>query len=421
MTSNASTNPTTGNYRTRADLSSLQHSNTSAHVPSKSSYYESANARHKDSVYDSYHSRVPTATSRYNDYDHYGLNSSGSSAYGYYNGRDKENAYKSKYEPSRLYAEINNNSETFGREKNAPRYQKAYRRTATTNFNNNYDDGLVDASTSASATGYSGRNNLSSTRYGLRKSLGGAYQRSQTQKFFDSEKSSVLRSLNDTNNNNIDPYGSNGDADDSIKSEAMKEREARRKEIQSLIAKYAQIDDVYLRAIDAEPSAAKPTAPTAAITPSMARTSIGGDYTEAGCANGSSSGSSGGLNGKSGDLMSNSGVGYGLSYGYTQQASVSSARSSFMPLSKTQSVSSMSSANRSRIPKTLPAFVRYSSIMSKLFIAIAHLSAYKILIRIFLSAIIPNTFDFHANPIVFVRFFTLVESFFHVNNTVNSC
>lgn len=316
---------------------------------------------------------MPT-TSRYNDHDHYNSSGSGSgstSTYGYYDGRDKENTYKSKYEPSRLYAELNNNSngESFGRERNVPRYQKAYRRTATTNFSNNYNDDALAAPPSTSG-GYSGgRSNLSSSRYGARKSSGSAYQRSQTQQFFDSEKSVVLRNLNDTNNNNVEAtYGGIGgddDTDDSLKSEAVREREARRKEIQSLIAKYAQIDDVYLRAIDAEPSQAKTTtAPT--IAPSVARTSMGIDFNDIGYANGSTAGAGGvaaaTLNGKSGaDLLD---AAYGLPYGYKQQplSSTVSSRSSFLSLSKTQSVSSMSSVNRSRIPKTLPAFVRYSSI-----------------------------------------------------------
>lgn len=391
--STTSANTTSGNYRApRSDLG-LSHSATSAHIPSKSNYYESLATRHKDSIYDSYQSRVP-ATSRYNDYDHYGFNSSGTSSGGYYDGRDKENAYKSKYEPSRLYAELSNNTETFGRERNAPRYPKAYRRTATTNFGHTYDNGVADASSGSGAMasgGYSGRGNLSSTRYGPRKSSGSAYQRSQTQKFFDTEKSSVLRTM-DSNNNSIDLYGANGSDDDSIKSEAVKEREARRKEIQSLIAKYAQIDDVYLRAIDAEPSVAKTSATTAANDPSMARTSMAIDYNDMTYANGHTSGNSSsgvGLSGKSGDHLGGGGSGigsgaaYGLPFGYAQQPSVSSARGSFMPLSKTQSVSTMSSANRSRIPKTLPAFVRYSPIRYGIHIIGVQIQQNRIIICVF--------------------------------------
>lgn len=363
-TATAATNTSasgSGTYRTRPDPSHvLQHSATAAHLPAKSGYYESPASRHKDSVYDAYHSRV-SATSRYNEYDHYGLGGSGASAstYGYYDGRDKENAYKSKYEPSRLYAELNNNSgESFGRDRAAPRYQKAYRRTATTNFSNNYDDAPAAApATSATATGY-GRTNLSSSRYGTRKSSGASYQRSQTQQFFDSEKSSVLR---DANSNGVAGYGgADDDADDSLKSEAMKEREARRKEIQSLIAKYAQIDDVYLQAIDKEaPSSAKTIA-----APSVPRTSMAVDYSELGYANGSAATAAATLNGKPDADLLEPASSYGYPFGYAQQplTGAASTRTSFLPLSKTQSVSAMSSVNRSRIPKTLPAFVRYSSI-----------------------------------------------------------
>lgn len=318
------------NYKPRTDFSLLQHSASSAAVIPKSSYYESPIMRHKDTVYDIYGTRIPT-TSRY-DYDS-SFNTGTGTSYGYYEGRekDKENSFKSKYEPSRLYAELNNN-EPFSRDRHVPRYQRAYRKTATTHLAN-FDDSSDTPSTSSN---YSERNMNSTSRYAPRKSLGG-YQRSQTQKFFDSEKSSVLRTLTDSNK--ID--------DEPIKSEAVKEREARRKEIQGLIAKYAQIDDVYLRAIDND------------VASNDARNSITTDYNDTNStirSNGSV------LDGRTSDLYNSnnngggtSASGLGPSYPYAQTP----VKSSFLALSKTQSVSSMSSVNRTRIPKTLSTFVRW--------------------------------------------------------------
>lgn len=354
----SSSSSSSSGYKSRPDLSLLQHSATSSSIAvPKSSYYESPIMRHKDSLYDAYSSRVP-ASSRYNDYDHYPLSSSGGSTsssghtHGYYEGRDKENTFKSKYDPGRLYAELTN--EKFAGDRNISRYPKSYRRTATTNFSN-YDDDLHHNLTTPSTAGsYSGRNVTSSSRYAPRKSTG--YQRSQTQKFFDSENSSVLRSLNDANNNTIDLYGGNGFADeDAIKSEAVKEREARRKEIQGLIAKYAQIDDVYHRAIDNE----APAQSTAPLSQAAHRTSITADYNDPN----NNHLSSVLFHGKTADLLASqneaAAAALGLSYPYAQ----TSSKTSFLPLSKTQSVSSMSSMNRSRIPKTYTSFVRARKVL----------------------------------------------------------
>lgn len=327
--------------KSRPELS-LMHSSTSAAIP-KTSYYETPAS---ESLYDpyggaygyssAYTSRLPTSTaSRYNDYDHLGL-SNGPGTYGYYEGRDKENTYKSKYEPSRLYAELTNNGAdtSFGRgddRDRSKRFQKAYRRTATAHDTRPMVSGYRDYDNDIAS---------STSRYGPRKSLGG-YQRSQTQKFFDSEKSSVLRSLNDDaiNNNSVDGYGVTSDE---IKTEAMKEREARRKEIQGLIAKYAQIDDVYNRAIDNEPAS------------SSNHNDIGAS---AACASSTVHNSRGRLyESKATDIDNslNGALGLGLSaYGTQHQP-----HSSFLPLSKTQSAATMSSVSRSRIPKTFSTFVR---------------------------------------------------------------
>lgn len=318
----------TSSYKPRSELNLLQHSATSSSVGiPKSSYYESPIMRHKDTAYDIYGTRIPTAA-RYGDYDRLGLSTN---SYGYYDGRDKENTFKSKYEPSRLYAELNNN-EPFVRDRNIPRYQKGYRRTATTHLTN-FDNDLDLPSTSTPSSGYSERNINSSSRYGPRKSLG-TYHRSQTQKFFDSEKSSAHRTLGSSNKLDDEPF----------KSEAVKEREARRKEIQGLIAKYAQIDDVYLRAIDTDGAASETANARGSITTDLS------DLNSSIRSNGSVTDS------RTSDLLnSDSAIALGLGpYPFTQ----TSTKSSLLPLSKTQSVSSMSSVNRTRIPKTLSTFVR---------------------------------------------------------------
>lgn len=312
----------TRNYKPRSDLNVLQHSATSALAIPKTNYYDTQALRHKDSVYDIYGTRLLNSN-RYNDYDHLNLNTKAT----YYEGREKENTFKSKYEPSRLYAELNNN-ETFNRDRNIPKYQKGYRRNATTNLSNYNDDFLNTPSTSTSS-GYIDQGMISSSHYCPDRKLG--YHRSQTQKFFDSEKSSVLRSL----------YDDKANENDSIKSEAVKEREARRKEIQGLIAKYAQIDDVFLRATDND---------TVFDDKGNSRKSFNNEHNIP--PNGSA------LDGRTTDLSNDSvATSLGLSLGPYSYAQPSN-KSSFLPLSKTQSVSSMSSVNRIRIPKTLSTFVR---------------------------------------------------------------
>lgn len=298
-------------YSPRNDFT-IPHHSASFTIP-KSNLYESPTMRHKDSVYDLNGKRV-SSSSRHNEYDNLGL----STKTGQFEGRDKENIFKSKYEPSRLYAELNNN-ETFSRDRNVSRCHKDYRRTATTNFNN-YTDNFVDAPTASNS--YRDRN-VTHSRYAPEKSL--EFNRSNTQKFFDLEsKSSMLRNLNDN---------------EVVKSEAVKEREARRKEIQGLIAKYAQIDDVFSRAIDNTPSKA-----------CNAGNSISNDYNRL-----NSMQSNGIFDGTTSDFLINNNNNV-IDKDVSQYPHMQIT--TFMPLSKTQSVSSMSSTNRSRIPKTLSTFVR---------------------------------------------------------------
>ncbi|XP_031639688.1 probable serine/threonine-protein kinase clkA isoform X3 [Contarinia nasturtii] len=291
------------NYGPRSDFNISQQK--APFSVTKSNYLESPPMRHKDSVYDLNGKRVSTS-SRYNNYDNLSLNTKT----GFFEGRDKENIFKSKYEPSRLYAELNNN-EIFSRDRNIPRYHKEYRRTATTN---NYTDKFLD--TPSTSSGYRDLH-ISSRGYNPEQNLD--YQRSNTQKFFDLESKSSIRNLND---------------DETVKSEAVKEREARRKEIQGLIAKYAQIDDVFLRAIDNN------IAPSDTI---RTRNSINNSRLNSMRTN----------DGTTSDLLNYSNV---ADKGVSQYPHMQDKQTTFMPLSKTQSVSSMSSTNRSRIPKTLSTF-----------------------------------------------------------------
>ncbi|GAB0095135.1 uncharacterized protein DMENIID0001_104870 [Sergentomyia squamirostris] len=164
--------------------------------------------RYKDTIYDTYKSSYK------NPYQDPVSRSRGD--HGYFDGRyDKENVFKSKYDPDALYAEINNNNDsslygsTSGLRKRAI---KSYKRTADTGGDRKHLTMLVDPVDSDRPTS-------SRTLTTARKSLGAtAYQRSNTQRFFDTE-------------NNV------------TDSSDCSERENRRKEIQSLIMKYAQLDD----------------------------------------------------------------------------------------------------------------------------------------------------------------------------------
>lgn len=371
-------------YKYRPELSVL-HGNTSSTKP-KTNYYDPTltssaltSSRHKDSLYDPYSSRMPN---RYdytaNDYKHdyksdykpdyksnykndykndYKSDYKNDYKSDYLNdyksdylvpsssrnfARGKENTYKSKYDPSALYAELTSNDrpQPENRERDRKRTQKAYRRTATahdtrhpTTFRD-YNDDTLTASTSGLSSNDLPSSGVSSTsssvnpsRYAQRRSLGGL-QRSQTQKFFDSEDDSAYRSLNDydANNNHVD-------YDDDMKTEAMKEREARRKEIQGLIMKYAQIDDVYNRATEKD-----------AVNSNA----------------GSSNVNSGILDYKpTNDVASrnHNALGLGLDLGPTPRTTATTNKQSLLPLAKTQSVASMSMA-RSRIPNPYSSLVR---------------------------------------------------------------
>lgn len=306
-------------YRSRPELSLLQGS--SAAGSSRAAAYDWDTS-----------SRVPA---RYNDYDGGGARQRTANNYGagHYEGRDrdKENSYKSKYEPSLLYADVNNNDAYGGRDRERRRFMK-YKRTGTTaiggdrryttNFRD-YDHDLLYGPTSSSIAGASGAaasgGSSAAGRFAPRKTH--AYQRSKTQIFLDSETTnagSSTRTPMDANNNSLLDVGGALLDDDEPKTEQQREREARRKEIQGLIMKYAQIDDIYNRATEHE----------AANKSTQNKSSNAGKQTN--------------------DLLS-----------------VNSAHQrSLLPLSKTQSVSVMPSSTtssiRSRIPKTLSTFVRHT-------------------------------------------------------------
>lgn len=279
------------NFKPRSELSLLQDSNR---YKPKNEYDP---IRRKDTLYDAYSRNG----GRYNS----NLNSSNLNHrsrpgmdYGYYDGGGKENTFKSKYDPDMIYSEINNNyldnfnGSTAIKERERKRAIRSYKRTGTSNdrrHTTNYKD-LDDESDIPSTS-----------RFTNRKS----YQRSQTQKFFDSEN------LYASNNNHHSDNGATAEASSIVPNEAMTEREARRKEIQGLIMKYAQLDDVYSKTSDDQANNNVRKADPFGLMPST-----------------------------------------------SSRAIPQRIDGGFVPLSKTQTVAAMSSI-RSRIPKALSTFVRF--------------------------------------------------------------
>lgn len=212
----------------------------------------------------------------------------------------KEPFFKSKYDPDILYAEINNNSVNDGpaspsslKDRERKRQIRSYKRTCTANDRRHttaYKDLANDEEKSTSS------------RYSQRKSSG--YQRSQTQKFFDSEDQATSNRSDRTEMSSLTEV-----------TPILSEREARRKEIQGLIMKYAQLDDVHSTKANED----------------QVNNNSGGMY--------------------GGPLLQPSASSAALSVGQQQPLNL-------LPLSKTQSVAAIS-AVRSRIPKTLSTFVSY--------------------------------------------------------------
>lgn len=262
--------------------------------------------RRKDTLYDAYAPRSDRPQYRYGD--HSVRSKAVTKDLSYYDGgADKENHYKSKYDPAKLYADAANNNtgeadDTFDtsqaiseRDRERKRALRSYKRTCTANdrrHTTNYKDVLTQLDDERP----------SASRFAHRQSSG-AYQRSQTQKFFDGESEASA-----------------------LEQPVVSEREARRKEIQGLIMKYAQLDDVYNKATEDRANNNKSVAPNGVYGAGLAH-----------------------LHGSS-SLASIHGAGSHLG---------SSIRGDpeMVALSKTQSVASMSSL-RSRIPKALTTFVR---------------------------------------------------------------
>lgn len=366
---NHSDRTTTNKYRSRPELSLLQGTASAAGSSRGTGAYDwdaSSNA-----------SRIP---SRYNN-DHYdggarsrNANNNAASNYGYYDGRDrdKENAYKSKYDPSTIYADLDNadggaSSSYNARDRERRRFMK-YKRTGTTAIGNDrryttnfrdYDHDLLYGPSVSARAAAAAAVEATASRYGQRKNHG--YQRSKTQMFFDTESdgtaslaatSTTRHRPIDLNNNSLLDVGSALLDDDEPKTEQQKEREARRKEIQGLIMKYAQTDDIYNRATEHDAT----TASAAAATTSTANKSSNNHN-------------------NSRDIHN---IG-GAASKYTHDLlSVNSAQHhqqrSMLPLSKTQSMSVMPSTSayssvsalRSRIPKTLSTFVSNINMMNNI-------------------------------------------------------
>lgn len=279
------------NFKPRSELSLLQDSNR---YKPKNEYDP---IRRKDTLYDAY-SRNGRYNSNLNGNNLNHRSRAGLDS-GYYDGGGKENTFKSKYDPDMIYSEINNNYlDQFNgsaalKERERKRAIRSYKRTDTSNDRRHTTTLFKDLDDETDIP--------STSRFTNRKS----YQRSQTQKFFDSEN---LYASN--NNNHHADNGAAAEASNIVPNEALTEREARRKEIQGLIMKYAQLDDVYSKATEDQ---------------------------------------------------ANNNVKRGEPFGLmpsTSSLAVPQKIGGFVPLSKTQTVAAMSSM-RSRIPKALSTFVRF--------------------------------------------------------------
>lgn len=278
------------NFKPRSELSLLQDNNR---YKPKNEYDP---IRRKDTLYDAY-SRNGRYNSNLNS-SNLGHRSRPGLDYGYYDGGGKENTFKSKYDPDMIYSEINNNyldhfnGSSAIRDRERKRAIRSYKRTDTSN----------DRRQTTHLKDFDDESDIpSSSRFTNRKS----YQRSQTQKFFDSEN------LYASNNNHHSDNGAIAEASSVVPNEAMTEREARRKEIQGLIMKYAQLDDVYSKTSEDRANNNLRKVDQFGLMPSTSSMAVPHN------------------------------IGGG-----------------FVPLSKTQTVAAMSSI-RSRIPKALSTFVRF--------------------------------------------------------------
>lgn len=209
-----------------SSLASSQKERTPYRLPvrSRNKYLDSSDSRtelglhNKNSFRAKDHETVYRSRNKYDDQP-----SSSRKPVDYYDGRsEKENVFKSKYDPDSLYSELNSDSL-----KPTRRPIKAYRKSDNTSdrrHTTNFRLCPIDFDDTPSTSSSTSSSRLNSTRptYTQRKSLG--YQRSQTQQFFDAENNHFTEETRDRR---------------------LTERETKRKEIQDLIMKYAQADDNY--------------------------------------------------------------------------------------------------------------------------------------------------------------------------------
>lgn len=210
-----------------SSLASSQKERTPYRLPvrSRNKYVDSSESRtelglhNRNSFRTKDHDTVYRSRNKYDDQP-----SSSRKPVDYYDGRsEKENVFKSKYDPDLLYSELNSDSSS----KPTRRPIKAYRKSDNTSdrrHTTNFRLCPIDFEETPSTSSSTSSSRLNSTRptYTQRKSLG--YQRSQTQQFFDAENNNFTEETRD---------------------KRLTERETKRKEIQDLIMKYAQADDNY--------------------------------------------------------------------------------------------------------------------------------------------------------------------------------
>lgn len=210
-----------------SSLASSQKERTPYRLPvrSRNKYVDSSDSRtelglhNRNSFRTKDHDTVYRSRNKYDDQP-----SSSRKPVDYYDGRsEKENVFKSKYDPDLLYSELNSDSSS----KPTRRPIKAYRKSDNTSdrrHTTNFRLCPIDFEETPSTSSSTSSSRLNSTRptYTQRKSLG--YQRSQTQQFFDAENNNFTEETRDRR---------------------LTERETKRKEIQDLIMKYAQADDNY--------------------------------------------------------------------------------------------------------------------------------------------------------------------------------
>lgn len=241
-------------FKPRSELSLLQENNryTNKKNNNNNNFSEYDPIRRKDTLYDAYTRQGNRYGGNNNNLNYRNDYASAKTRgcdidYAHYYDTGKENSFKSKYDPDMLYAEINNNNTLSNgngggdmlsiseNDRDRKRQMKSYKRTGsstdrrhTTNFKELKDEPQMSTTTT--------------NRYAHRKSSDHPTKepyRSQTQKFFDTE------TLSSTNN-----LVAKIKDESTIPGHVLTEREARRKEIQSLIMKYAQLDDCYNKATE---------------------------------------------------------------------------------------------------------------------------------------------------------------------------